>query len=108
MKAHKQRHEHGPEHYCDICKLYFVNDVLLKTHLQKLHRKQTLECDICNETVESNDFANHMKEHVNDKRHICHLCNTMFVKKSQYNVHMKMHSGERPYQCRVNIILIYI
>lgn len=103
LKAHVQGHEETPDCFCEICKEHFANDVLLKAHVHKLHYKlKQLDCDICKKPIEENDLLSHMKTHSNVKTYVCEICNSVFTQKSQFNVHMRMHTGERPFQCRVS------
>ena len=108
LKAHIQGHEETPDCYCEICKEHFANDVLLKAHVHKLHYKlKQLDCDVCKKSIEETDLLDHMKTHSNVKTHVCEICNSVFTQKSQYNVHMRMHTGERPFQCRVSLYYIH-
>ncbi|XP_053954359.1 zinc finger protein 25 isoform X1 [Anastrepha ludens] len=102
LRAHMERHENGPDHYCEICKEHFPNEPVLRAHINKLHYKLgQFDCEICKKTIEDEALAKHMKMHTNVKTHVCEVCKAYFMQKSQYNVHMRMHTGERPYQCRI-------
>lgn len=105
LKAHIQGHDETPDCFCEVCREHFANDVLLKAHIYKMHYKlkQQMDCEICKKPIEEDDLVEHMKTHKNVKTHVCEICKSMFSQKSQYNVHMRMHTGERPFQCRVSI-----
>lgn len=107
LKAHMQGHEGTPDSYCQICKEVFFNDAQLKAHVNKHHFKlKQMKCEQCNKSIEESDLLEHMKIHMkshrNGKSYVCEVCNSVFMQKGQFNVHMRMHTRERPYQCRVS------
>ena len=67
---------------------------------------EQFECPICELTITTEDLQTHMKVHNPPKRYKCEHCEAAFVQKCQYKVHLRKHTGERPFQCKVSDKLI--
>jgi uncharacterized Zn-finger protein len=82
LEWHKEIHEEKPK-CCTYCSERFVHASSLTRHIRKAHDCRYVPK--CGREVENVE---------------CKLCGYVFLK-SSLPVHMRMHSGERPYSCHV-------
>lgn len=58
-------------------------------------------CDICNKDFASKaNLRVHLRRHSGHKPYKCEWCSKSFNQKSTLRTHIRIHTGERPYQCK--------
>lgn len=73
------------------------------------HRDKSINCEICGEKVaDYRALAHHRSSHHTGNRNgnltarsfPCHMCEKVFSSRSSQQIHMRVHTGERPYSCK--------
>lgn len=103
---------HMPEdqkpHECKICKRRFIHMTLLNKHMLKHSGEKPFVCKICNKgCYAENSLLKHMKIHEKKEgdpallKHICDYCKREFPDAGSLDVHIKQHTGDRPFLCNI-------
>ena len=86
-----------------VCQAYPRADTL-KRHILSFHEgKKMYKCDVCNKSFKGH-IKDHMRTHATfteEKPFNCGQCGAKFNQRSQLTVHMRVHTGERPYSCKI-------
>lgn len=88
-------------HTCNICKKSFSYSNDLRKHLRIHSDERPFECKQCGMRFrQAGCLKNHVAcQHGSAVSFICHYCTKEFPIKERLRLHMRIHSGEKPYKC---------
>ncbi|KAJ8976951.1 hypothetical protein NQ317_010148 [Molorchus minor] len=101
---------------CQFCEKYFSTKYVLKLHL-KTHGiiEKNYSCDECGKKIYTSvqlrgkytqafpskaSLNSHNLTHTGEKKCICSICGKGTRNTSDLRSHLRMHTGERPYECK--------
>ncbi|KAG9462317.1 hypothetical protein GDO78_014387 [Eleutherodactylus coqui] len=57
-------------------------------------------CSVCGKTFCNNSsFQVHLRTHTGERPYKCNHCDKSFIRSSHLKIHLRTHTGERPYKC---------
>ena len=73
-----------------------------RSDCRKCRVQPLFECTVCPHTcVSAVELEIHMRTHTGEKPYECHLCDYKFAQNGALTAHMRIHTGEKPYECEL-------
>ncbi|KAK3541229.1 hypothetical protein QTP86_016802 [Hemibagrus guttatus] len=93
--------------YCSWCPLFYTSEIHLGEHIKKRHCEEvktpqkTAETpsSISQQTLSGPRFMNTSDAPIQKKVFQCSECEKSFSHQSNFQIHTRVHTGEKPYQC---------
>ncbi|XP_037502280.1 zinc finger protein 358 [Rhipicephalus sanguineus] len=101
LKSHMRSHTSKRLHQCNVCSKEFKDRQALHRH-RSLHR-ENFKCELCPSSfIHKVSLMKHQQLHARgvDMFH-CHECGKMFLKTKSLRQHLRWHTVEMPYACHL-------
>ncbi|XP_047534194.1 zinc finger protein OZF-like [Vanessa atalanta] len=100
LNVHIGLHTNEKQNVCSFCGMAFAMKGNLQTHIRRIHSEKSGQCSICLKTF--SDLEVHMRKHTGEKPYICGTCNAAFAVKRSLAHHMIFkHENAGKFKCSI-------
>lgn len=100
LNVHIELHTNKKQNVCSFCGTAFAMKGNLQTHIRRMHSEKSGQCSVCLKTF--SDLKVHMRKHTGEKPYVCGTCNAAFTVKRSLAHHMLFkHENAEKFKCSI-------